>query len=124
MTDLPDSDDMAVDPDDVEIHREAYHDAAESLVSAFEKRRAKEALGAWRAGFRYLLTVKPHDPGPLHAGLEGYSMEFQIAFVPKHARPKPEWHPDGYRYEVIDLTVLDNDRKRQRIRNQLWGDEQ
>lgn len=92
----------------------------ESTLEAFERRKAKEALAAWRAGYRYLEVVRPLEQNPVYDGLEAFDVGIQAAFVPRRTRPTD--HRDGTTTECVELRPLDDRQKRRQLKAALKND--
>lgn len=116
--------------DDDEVPElEAAHDTllemsvqiARQWETKYERRLAREALAAWRAGYEYLLSIKGGQV-PTRPGDDGYTLERKVAFVPYHVEPERRDLPDGYEYELIPLDVLDDPDARDELKSELNND--
>lgn len=88
------------------IKNDALTEAAGKLTRAYERRFGKEALGAYRAGYNYLLVTRPRTNAPQKPGELDFSI--RAAFIPMRHEP-----PEGFDFgdviaELYDLSALED----------------
>jgi len=116
---------VGLDGDTIDVPDDAFReppvleqvvkDATDALRTEYERRSALEALAAWHMGYSWLLIARSHDT-LAEPFAEQFDVSIRAAFIPKHRDPRTESFPRGYRYEVLDVSVLDDPE----IRKGVW----
>lgn len=104
---------------DTPVLESVVNDAADALRTEYERRAALEALAAYHMGYSWLLIAQRQNDVKATSQLDGFDLSIQAAFIGKHRDPRTESFPRGYRYEVMDLSPLEDPDFRKRVWREL-----
>jgi hypothetical protein len=92
---------------DTPVLESVVNNAADALRTDYERRTALEALAAYHMGYSWLLVAVTHAPIAKHHA-KNFDSSVQAAFIGKHNDPTDSVLPEGYRYELVDLSPLED----------------
>ena len=100
---------------DTDLADDAVREATKALTRRFQRRLAREMLGAWMAGYVALDVVR-QPTVPSGSDDLADAMTLKTAFVPRRSLDAPRIdHHGTQRYRLNDLTADDADDIRQAI---------
>lgn len=95
---------------ETDVTEDVIHDAVHSIMEEREVRLTRECLGAWRAGYDYLVECVPvstHEYRP-----DPSTWKLKTVYLPMTSPPEPGMFSGGYHVRCHELTPLDDPRKR------------